>query len=111
MKFNCRRAVKTAKMALTLHLGLPEPHSLEEVKEGEDISGMRLAILRGARQSRLIRDCLEIAELRLLNREEIYVLLACKSLLKLEELYQCQRDLTTPQHRAPETAAAALDGH
>jgi hypothetical protein len=96
-------------MALTLHLGLPNPHSPEEVKEAENISGMRLAILRGARQSRLIRDCLEVAELRLLNREEIYVLLAYQALLKLEELHQRQRNLTL--RRDPETVVTTLDGH
>ena len=96
-------------MTLTLHLGLPTPHSLEEGKDAENISGMRLAILRGARESRLIRDCLEVAESRLLNREEIYVLLAYEALRKLEELCQCQRSLTPD--RDIETAAARLDGH
>jgi hypothetical protein len=90
---------------MTLHLGLPKPESTEEIKDAETIAGMRRAILRGARESRLIRQCLEVAESRLLSREDIYVFLAYEALLKLEELHQ------TGPHVDPHPAAAGLDGH
>ena len=70
------------------HVGLPRPESAEEVSDAESIAGMRRAILRGARNSSLIRQCLHVAHSRLLSREEIYVFLAYEALLRLEELYQ-----------------------
>lgn len=70
------------------HMGLPKPQSTEEVSDAESIAGMRRAILRAARNSSLIRECLDIAQSRLLSREEIYVFLAYEALLRLEEFHQ-----------------------
>jgi len=86
-------------------MGLPKPRSVEESIDVESIDGMRRAILRGA----LIRECFGRAQSRLLNREEIYVLLAYEALVKLEELDQIRESLK--QERVQSWAGADPDGH
>ena len=90
-------------------VGLPQPGSLEESTDAESIDGMRRAILQGAHTSSLIRECFSRAQSRLLNREEIYVLLAYEALLRLEELHQIRESLK--QERVQARAAADPDGH
>jgi hypothetical protein len=92
------------------YVGLPRPESAEEVSDAESIAGMRRAILRGARNSSLIRQCLDVAQSRLLSREEIYVFLAYEALLRLEELHQAHEYLKEAQRLVP-VSAAATDGH
>jgi hypothetical protein len=84
-----------------LSLGLPKPETAEDQRDATTIAGMRRAIMGGARNSRLIRQCLEIAERQLLGREEIYVLLAYEALLRLEELHRaCESCKTSSKHTA-----------
>jgi hypothetical protein len=91
------------------HVGLPRPESAEEVSDAESIAGMRRAILRGARNSSLIRHCLDVAQSRLLSREEIYVFLAYEALLRLEELHQAHECLKDA--RLVPLTGATTDGH
>lgn len=91
------------------HVGLPRPESAEQVSDAESIAGMRRAILRGARNSSLIRQCLDVAQSRLLSREEIYVFLAYEALLRLEELHQAHEYLK--RARLVPLTGAATDGH
>jgi hypothetical protein len=91
------------------HLGLPKPQSTEELSDAESVAGMRRAILSGARDSSLIRQCLDVARSRLFSREEIYVFLAYEALRKLEELHQVHEDLKDA--RLVSRTSAAVDGH
>ncbi len=77
---------------MSTRVGLARPESAEDIRDAQSIDGMRRAILRGAADSSLIRQCLSVAESRLLSREEIYVVLAYEALLKLEELHQAHED-------------------
>lgn len=74
-----------------LHLGLPRPVVSEDVHENPSITDMRRAIMLGVRNSRLIRECLEVAESRDLTEHEMYVWLAYQALVCLEELRQVCR--------------------
>lgn len=89
----------------TAHVGLPRPDSPKEVSDAESVAGMRRAILRGARNSSLIRQCMDVAQSRLLSREEIYVFLAYEALLRLEELHQAREPSLVP------LTGASIDGH
>jgi ribosomal protein S25 len=91
------------------HVGLPRPQSGEEVSDAQTMAGMRRAILRGARSSSLIRQCLKVAQSRLLSREEIYVFLAYEALLRLEELHQAHEYLKDA--RLVPLTGATTDGH
>jgi hypothetical protein len=74
-----------------LYLGLPKPASDHEANDAPCIADMRREILAGARQSRLVRECLEIAENFDLHEEEMYVWLAYQALTRLEELHRTCR--------------------
>ncbi len=78
-----------------LALGLPGPESPEDAKDTETIPGMRRAIEQAARSSQLIQECLQVAERRRLGREEIYVLLAYRALVELEDKHQVLERLQT----------------
>jgi hypothetical protein len=91
------------------HVGLPKPESAEDIGDAESIAGMRRAILRSARSSSLIRQCLEVAQTRLLTREENYVFLAYRALLRLEELHQTCEYLKDA--RLVARTGAATDGY
>jgi hypothetical protein len=69
---------------------------------------MRRRIMEGARSSRLIRQCLEMADSRMLARDEVYVLLAREALLRLEELHRNYESLRA--HQAAKDLFA-VDGH
>ena len=69
-------------------LGLPKPETPEEAHDSASVPGMRRAIETAARSSRLIRECLKVAETQRLGREEIYVLLAYRALVELEERHR-----------------------
>jgi hypothetical protein len=86
-------------------VGLPRPESPQEVSEADSIAGMRQAILRGARDSSLIRQCLDVAQSRLLSREEIFVFLAYEALVRLEELHQAREARLVP------LTGTSIDGH
>jgi len=89
----------------TAHVGLPRPDSPQEVSDAESIAGMRRAILRGARNSSLIRQCMDVAQSRLMSREEIYVFMAYEALLRLEEFHQACEPGPVP------LTGASIDGH
>jgi hypothetical protein len=74
-----------------LHVGLPRLVASEEGHEDPSIADMRRAIIFGARESRLIRECLEVAESRDLPEEEMYIWLAYHALVCLDELHQACR--------------------
>lgn len=78
-----------------LALGLPRPEEPEEAQDATTIPGMRRAIEQAARSSRLIKECFEIARQRQLGREEIYVLLAYRALVELEDKNQVLESLKT----------------
>ncbi len=78
-----------------LALGLPGPESPDEAQDTATIAGMRRAIEKAARSSQLIQECLQAAERRHLGREEIYVLLAYRALVELEDKHQVLERLKT----------------
>ena len=78
-----------------LALGLPRPESPEDTKDATTIPGMRRAIERSASSSQLIAECLKEAERRRLGREEIYVLLAYRALVELEDKHRLLERLKT----------------
>ena len=78
-----------------LALGLVRSESPEDAKDAETIPGMRRAIEKAARSSQLIQECFQLAERRQLAREEIYVLLAYRALLELEDTHQVLERLKT----------------
>jgi hypothetical protein len=90
-----------------LHLGLPEPASDPEIDDVPSIAHMRREILSGARQSRLIRECLEVAENFDLHEEEMYVWLAYQALIRLEEMH---RTCKCSESGSP-VNLDAIDGH
>jgi len=90
-------------------MGLAKPGSVEDSIDVGSIDGMRRAILQGAHTSSLIRECFSRAQSRLLNREEIYVLLAYEALVRLEELRQVRESLK--QERVQARPVADPDGH
>ena len=78
-----------------LALGLRRSESPEDAQDTETIAGMRRAIEKAARSSQLIQECFQFAERRHLGREEIYVLLAYRALVKLEDKHQMLEGLKT----------------
>ena len=78
-----------------LALGLPKPESSEDAEDASTIPGMRRAIEKAAGSSRLVQECLRVAEARRLGREEIYVLLAYRAPLELEDKNQMLERLKT----------------
>lgn len=92
-----------------LALGLPRPESPEDAKDTATIPGMRRAIEKAARSSRLIQECLQAAERRQLGREEIYVLLAYRALVELEDKHQVLERLQT--RLVEYTVNSDPDGH
>ena len=78
-----------------LMFGLPKPHTPEEARDAASIAGMRRAIETAARNSRLIQECMKVSETQRLAREEIYVLLAYRALVELEETHQALERLRT----------------
>jgi hypothetical protein len=71
-----------------LHIGIPRLQPPEQPDDVLSIIEMRRAILCGARHSRVIRECLEVAEHRELSEEDMYVWLAYEALVRLEELHR-----------------------
>lgn len=78
-----------------LALGLPRPELPEDAKDTETIAGMRRAIEKAARSSQLVQECFQSAERWRLGREEIYVLLAYRALVELEDKHQVLERLKT----------------
>jgi len=78
-----------------------------EAPDAPSIAKMRREILSGARNSRLIRECLEVAENLDLHDEEMYVWLAYQALTRLEELHQA----CTCSGSASPVTLDAIDGH
>lgn len=78
-----------------LALGLPRPESPEDTQDVGTIPGMRRAIERFAKSSQLIAEGLKEAERRRLGREEIYVLLAYRALVQLEDKHRLLERLNT----------------
>jgi hypothetical protein len=86
-----------------LHLGLPGLACDDE----PSITDMRREILSGARHSRVIRECLEAAENLDLDEEELYVWLAYRALIRLEELHRS----CTCSALSSRVNLDAVDGH
>lgn len=78
-----------------LALGIPKPESLDGAEEATTISGMRRVIEHAARSSRLIKECFELAKRHQVGGEEIYVLLAYRALVELEDKNQLLERLKT----------------
>lgn len=92
-----------------LALGLARSESPEDARDTETIPGMRRAIEKAARASRLIQECFQMAERRQLGREEIYVLLAYRALVELEDKHQVLERLQT--RLVEYTVNSDPDGH
>jgi hypothetical protein len=75
--------------------GLARPESREDTEDASTIAGMRRAIEKSARSSQLIAECLKEAEKDQLSREEIYVLLAYRALVELEDKHGLLERLKT----------------
>lgn len=82
------RRIEMGSLHSRLALGLPKPESPQKGEDATSIPGMRLAIEQAARSSRLIKECFELAQRRQLGQEEIYVLLAYRVLVELEDKNQ-----------------------
>lgn len=89
-----------------LHIGLPGPPLADDSK---GFAAMREAILRGASHSRLVRQCVEVAEKHDLSEDEMYVWLAYQALVRLEALHQACTCFKPGQ--APQPAPMNVDPH
>lgn len=88
-----------------LIVGLRRPDPGEELT----VEAMRHTIMSGARESSLIRECLEVAEHLHISRNELFVYLAYHALVRLEDF---RRAPESPRARsATEQRPADLDGH
>ena len=81
-------------------LGIPAPEGPQETEEASTPDGMRRAILRGARDSALVRNVMYRADFAGLSGEDRYVAMAYNALVQLEALWRSTLDYrwkwTTP---------------
>jgi hypothetical protein len=81
-------------MSYRIIIGIPKPETAEETNDQlTSVDGMRRAILRAARDSALIRQCLMTAEHAGLKGEDLYAMMAYHALRQLEDLYQRHSDV------------------
>jgi hypothetical protein len=73
-------------------VGLRKPETAKECEDQATIQGKRAAIYRAARESSLISQVLQVAELQGLSGEDRYTLLAYHALQALEDKWSNHLD-------------------
>jgi hypothetical protein len=84
-----------------MRMGIAKPKTAEQINVESEINGMRLAILKGSRDSPLIRSCLDIARYAGLSGEDTFALLAYHALVQLETYFQMQMDRVRLDPKSP----------
>jgi hypothetical protein len=84
-----------------MRLGIAKPKTAEQINVEADINGMRLAILKGSRDSALIRSCLDTARYAGLSGEDTYALLAYHALIHLEHHFQMTMERVKLDPKSP----------
>ena len=89
------RSIEMGSLHSRLGRGLERPESPADTQDAGTIPGMRRAIEKSASSSQLIAECFKEAQRRRLGREEIYVLLAYRALVELEDKHRLLGRLKT----------------